>query len=207
MSIEANVNRLVSIKRQWTVAILSIMVPNGAMAGIAPRETAFGKRLRQAYLHRNMSQHDLEKAIGVSQGTVSRYISGDRKPTGEILAAIVSELGVSLGWLVHGEGSPDYADAWRPPGRAASKPASAVLEASTPRRAKAGVTWQGPPDEYPEREALIIALGERLDPRVRKLLVRLKGPPYEAFRFADWLAKAKELRALVAQAERDYEGA
>jgi transcriptional regulator with XRE-family HTH domain len=182
------------------------MVSNGNMAATTSKATAFGKRLKQALGHRQWGQRDLEKAIGLSQGTVSRYISGDRKPTGEILAAIVSELGVPLAWLVHGEGSPDDADAGRPPGRVASNPASAVVDVSVPRRAKAGPPWQGPADEYPEREAVLIALDGRLDPRVRRLLVRLKGAPYEAFGFADWLAKAKELRALVEQAERDYEG-
>jgi transcriptional regulator with XRE-family HTH domain len=182
------------------------MVSNGNMAATTSKATAFGKRLKQALGHRQWGQRDLEKAIGLSQGTVSRYISGDRKPTGEILAAIVSELGVSLAWLVHGEGSPDDVDVRSPTGRAVSKAGSVVVEASGFRRRKAGAAWPGPADEYPEREAVLIALEERLDPRVRKLLLRLQGPPYEGFRFADWLAKAKELRALVEQAERDYEG-
>jgi transcriptional regulator with XRE-family HTH domain len=176
------------------------------MAASTSKATAFGKRLKQALNHRQLAQHDLEKMIGVSQGTVSRYISGERKPTGEILAAIVSALGVSLGWLAYGEGAPDYVEPWRPSERAAGKPASAVLEVSAPRRAKAGAAWEGPTDEFPEREAVIIALDARLDPRVRKLLLRLNGPAYEAFGFADWLAKAKELRALVEHAERDYDG-
>ena len=48
----------------------------------------------------NMTQKKLAKKCGVTEATISRYISGARNPRGEILSKIASVIGVSTDYLL-----------------------------------------------------------------------------------------------------------
>ena len=48
----------------------------------------------------NMTQKELAKKAGVTEATISRYLSGARSPRGEILSKIASILGVSTDYLL-----------------------------------------------------------------------------------------------------------
>lgn len=48
----------------------------------------------------NMTQKELANKAGVTEATISRYLSGARSPRGEILSKIASILGVSTDYLL-----------------------------------------------------------------------------------------------------------
>ena len=48
----------------------------------------------------NMTQVDLAKKIGISNVTISRYLSGDRIPRLDVIAKIASEFNVSIDYLL-----------------------------------------------------------------------------------------------------------
>ena len=48
----------------------------------------------------NMSQVDLAKKIGISNVTLSRYLSGDRIPRLDVITKIASALNVSIDYLL-----------------------------------------------------------------------------------------------------------
>ena len=188
---------------------LCIVLPDIAMSPARAKAKFDGSRLSQALKHRGLSQNELEGLVGVSHGTVSRYVSGERKPSADNLAMIVSALGVSLAWLTRTSDDPDFVQAWVKPDVAPSQGAppfeSGEVQLPVPRR-PAPDEPPPPQDEYPDREAVIIAIGDSLDQRVLKLLLRLKGPAVEDLDFDGWLAKAKEIKARVEGAQREYEG-
>ena len=47
-----------------------------------------------------MTQKELAKKCGVTEATISRYISGARNPRGEILSKIASVIGISTDYLL-----------------------------------------------------------------------------------------------------------
>lgn len=51
----------------------------------------------------NMNQKDLAKAIKSTPVAVSRYLSGNRKPTIEFAVKIAKVFNVSLDWLLNEE--------------------------------------------------------------------------------------------------------
>ncbi len=68
-------------------------------------QTSFAARLRLALAHSGMTQADLAKQIGVSQGTISSYITGKVKEAGIARARLMAQaLRVSALWLIYGEG-------------------------------------------------------------------------------------------------------
>lgn len=68
-------------------------------------QTSFAARLRLALVHSGMTQADLAKQIGVSQGTISSYITGKVKEAGIVRARLMAQaLRVSALWLIYGEG-------------------------------------------------------------------------------------------------------
>ncbi|EPB0124982.1 helix-turn-helix domain-containing protein [Providencia stuartii] len=68
-------------------------------------QTSFAARLRLALAHSGMTQADLAKQIGVSQGTISSYITGKVKEAGIVRARLMAQaLRVSALWLIYGEG-------------------------------------------------------------------------------------------------------
>lgn len=48
----------------------------------------------------NMSQIDLAKKIGISNVTISRYLSGDRIPRLDVIARLASAFNVSIDYLL-----------------------------------------------------------------------------------------------------------
>lgn len=48
----------------------------------------------------NMSQVDLSKKIGISNVTISRYLSGDRVPRLDVITKIASAFNVSVDYLL-----------------------------------------------------------------------------------------------------------
>lgn len=68
-------------------------------------QNSFAARLRLALAHSGMTQADLAKQIGVSQGTISSYITGKVKEAGIVRARLMAQaLRVSALWLIYGEG-------------------------------------------------------------------------------------------------------
>lgn len=62
---------------------------------------AFGRFLQQQIDSRNMSHNDFAKVLGVSQSTISRYISGvDSEPSLGVLRKISQAIGIPLGSLI-----------------------------------------------------------------------------------------------------------
>lgn len=75
---------------------------------------SFGERLRDLRKARGLSQKAAAEAVGVSVTGWQNY-EGGRLPRGEELTAIAANLGVSLDWLMLGEGpmlraAPSYPD-------------------------------------------------------------------------------------------------
>ncbi len=55
----------------------------------------FGRNLLKVLNERHVSQRQLAEAIGVSDVSVNRYISGERNPSAETVAKMSQALGVS----------------------------------------------------------------------------------------------------------------
>lgn len=67
--------------------------------------THLNDRLRQARLARGLSQEDLARRLGLVSMSISRYERGVSSPRLSRATAIAAELGVSLDWLIRGEGA------------------------------------------------------------------------------------------------------
>ncbi|HHR6132218.1 TPA: helix-turn-helix domain-containing protein [Providencia alcalifaciens] len=68
-------------------------------------KNSFATRLRLALAHSGMKQADLTKWIGVSQGTISSYITGGAKEAGITRGRSMAQaLRVNALWLIYGEG-------------------------------------------------------------------------------------------------------
>lgn len=59
-----------------------------------------GSRLRQAIELKGITQKQLCDATGIAEASMSRYISGKRQPSTEVVIALCKELGVSADWLL-----------------------------------------------------------------------------------------------------------
>lgn len=57
--------------------------------------STFGRRLADLLKWRRMTQRDLAAATGLTEGTISRYVSGAREPKAIIAAKIAKALNVS----------------------------------------------------------------------------------------------------------------
>ena len=57
-------------------------------------------RLQEALKARKMKAIDLSEQLGISRGTISRYLSGDSTPKADRLNHICSALNVSEAWLL-----------------------------------------------------------------------------------------------------------
>ena len=60
----------------------------------------FIKRLVELMEEKDMSQVELSRLIGTTNVTISRYISGERKPRIEIVVKIAETLGCSVDYLL-----------------------------------------------------------------------------------------------------------
>lgn len=63
-----------------------------------------GYRVKQARKHRQKTQGWLAQEVGIAQGSVSSWETGDTEPTSENLARIATALRVSYEWLATGRG-------------------------------------------------------------------------------------------------------
>ena len=62
----------------------------------------FVKRLQQLLEKNDISQRELAKKVGVSEVTISRYMSGERNPRIEIARKIAEVFGVTTDYLLGG---------------------------------------------------------------------------------------------------------
>lgn len=46
---------------------------------------SIGKRLSQLLQEKHIKQRELANAVGITETSISRYVSGDREPKGKIL--------------------------------------------------------------------------------------------------------------------------
>lgn len=67
----------------------------------------FGERLLECLQQRGMKQRDLAEATGLTEVTVSRYITGQRRPNTKILAGIANTLHVTSDMLLGKEDEHD----------------------------------------------------------------------------------------------------
>lgn len=67
--------------------------------------TAFFERLRLALEHRERTQADLARDLGVGTATVSEWFTRGRVPSGDVMLRLPSVLGISGHWLLTGEGA------------------------------------------------------------------------------------------------------
>lgn len=68
-------------------------------------QNSFAERLKFAIKEQGMTQAELAKSVGVSQGTISSMVTGKVKAIDTPRAeAIATALSVSFAWLMNGEG-------------------------------------------------------------------------------------------------------
>ena len=60
----------------------------------------FGRRLRELLQENDLKQKELAKAVGITEVTVSRYLSGKRAPRSAILTRIADYFGVPASYLL-----------------------------------------------------------------------------------------------------------
>ncbi len=67
--------------------------------------SSFATRLKLALKEQGITQAELAKDIGVSQGTISAIVTGKVKEAGVVRSSAMADaLGVRLNWLLYGEG-------------------------------------------------------------------------------------------------------
>lgn len=59
-----------------------------------------GKRISESLKKSNMQQKELAERIGITEGVISRYISGDREPKPETIANIATALHTTSDYLL-----------------------------------------------------------------------------------------------------------
>ncbi|NVZ96789.1 helix-turn-helix domain-containing protein [Pseudomonas sp. B6001] len=62
-------------------------------------------RLRSVIDERGMSIKEASEVVGIPYRTLQNYLLGEREPNAKAMAAIRTHLGISLDWLLTGEGS------------------------------------------------------------------------------------------------------
>lgn len=60
----------------------------------------FGDNLRDILKEQNMSRRELAQVLGISEATVSRYISKKQMPTMEVIVNMAYELSISVDELI-----------------------------------------------------------------------------------------------------------
>ena len=76
-----------------------------------------GRRISELLLKYDLSQRDLAKLVGVTEVSMSRYISGDRRPKDPILANIAMHLHTTPEYLLNQEIGDEDSElaSYRPP--------------------------------------------------------------------------------------------
>ena len=70
-----------------------------------PGLDGFATRVGQAIAHTGLNQSEFARQLGVSAGFVSDVVRGQKKPGAEFLHAIRTTFGISVDWLLTGEGT------------------------------------------------------------------------------------------------------
>jgi transcriptional regulator with XRE-family HTH domain len=65
--------------------------------------TTFGKRLKEARAHRQLTQSEVANKLGLDFTTISKYENNKSQPDNEILRELASMYEVSLDWLITGQ--------------------------------------------------------------------------------------------------------
>lgn len=79
---------------------------NQDISGTAPpRLDGFATRVAQAIAYTGLNQSEFARQLGVSAGFVSDVVRGQKKPGAEFLHAIRTTFGISVDWLLTGEGT------------------------------------------------------------------------------------------------------
>ncbi len=65
----------------------------------------FAARLAQAIAHTGLNQSEFARGLGVSAGFVSDAVRGQKKPGTDFLFGVRSIFGISIDWLLTGEGT------------------------------------------------------------------------------------------------------
>lgn len=59
-----------------------------------------GARLQKLLYEKHMSQRELSEHIGVQEGSVSRYVRGERVPKADVAARIAQALGTTTDYIL-----------------------------------------------------------------------------------------------------------
>lgn len=70
-----------------------------------PGLDGFATRVVQAIGHAGLNQSEFSRQLGVSAGFVSDVVRGQKKPGAEFLYAVRATFGISVDWLLTGEGT------------------------------------------------------------------------------------------------------
>lgn len=84
--------------------VRSIRTKTSASIGIYEK-MSIAARLRSVIDDRGMSIKEASEAVGIPYRTLQNYLLGEREPNAKAMAAIRTHLGISLDWLLTGEGS------------------------------------------------------------------------------------------------------
>lgn len=84
--------------------VRSIRTKTGASIGIHEK-MSIAARLRSVIDDRGMSIKEASEVVGIPYRTLQNYLLGEREPNAKAMAAIRTHLGISLDWLLTGEGS------------------------------------------------------------------------------------------------------
>lgn len=76
----------------------------GASTGMYEK-MSIATRLRSVIDDRGMSIKEASEVVGIPYRTLQNYLLGEREPNAKAMAAIRTHLGISLDWLLTGEGS------------------------------------------------------------------------------------------------------
>ena len=61
---------------------------------------SIGDRIKYLLSIRKLSQKEFAKRLGITEATLSRYVSGTRMPKADMIISICNELGISADWLL-----------------------------------------------------------------------------------------------------------
>jgi transcriptional regulator with XRE-family HTH domain len=75
---------------------------NGDAGTRAPVADGFSERLRELRKHKNLSQTELGKLVGVHYTHIGRYERGISRPAADTLKRLADALGVSADYLIEG---------------------------------------------------------------------------------------------------------
>ena len=84
--------------------VRSIRTKTGASIGLYEK-MSIAARLRSVIDDRGMSIKEASEVVGIPYRTLQNYLLGEREPNAKAMAAIRTHLGISLDWLLTGEGS------------------------------------------------------------------------------------------------------